>query len=85
MRLIYVFTFRTGSPALHANLILLTSPYETSSGGGMLGPSAVGMTTRRLDLGPGECCFGCCFEELRPGPGLGPGDGEPPIGEAEFG
>lgn len=46
----------------------------------------VGMTTRKLERGPGECCFGCCcFEETRPGPGLGPGDGEPPIGDAEFG
>lgn len=52
----------------------------------MLDPSGVGMTTLRLDLGPGECCLECdCLEELSPGPGLGPGDGDPPIGEVEFG
>lgn len=47
------------------------------------------MTTRRFDRAPGECCFVCCndLETLRPGPGLGPGDGEPQpaIGEAELG
>lgn len=52
----------------------------------MFDPSGVGMTTLKLDRGPGECCFTWdCLEELSPGPGLGPGDGEPPIGEAEFG
>lgn len=44
----------------------------------------MGITTLKLDRGPGECCL-VCLEELKPGPGLGPGDGEPPIGEAEFG
>lgn len=52
----------------------------------MFEPSGVGITTRKLDRGPGECCLTCDgFEELSPGPGLGPGDGEPPIGDAEFG
>lgn len=43
------------------------------------------MTTLKFERGPGECCFTCCFDELNPGPGLGPGEGDPPIGEAEFG
>lgn len=62
---------------------VLTSAYDTSSVV-MLDPNGVGITTRRFDLGPGECCLGC-LDELMPGPGLGPGEGEPPMGDAEFG
>lgn len=51
----------------------------------MLEPMGVGITTRKLDRGPGECCLVCCLLDVIPGPGLGPGDGEPPIGDAEFG
>lgn len=50
----------------------------------MLGASGAGITTRKLDRETGECCFGC-LEELNPGPGLGPGEGGPPIGDTEFG
>jgi len=50
----------------------------------MLGPRGVGITTLRLDLGPGDSCLGC-FDDDIPGPGLGPGEGEPPFGDDEFG
>lgn len=53
-------------------------------------PSTVGITTRKLDRGAGECCRceGCIMVfDLGTGPGLGPGDGDPhgPNGDEEFG